>query len=69
MIDACGLSCPIPVVKVQRAVKKQNPDFLEVLVDELCAAENVTRFAENHGYRVTRIDAKGGILLQLDKLK
>ena len=35
---------------VQKEVKKNAPAELEVLVDNQCAVENVTRFAENHGY-------------------
>lgn len=51
-VDARGYSCPMPVIMVQKAVKKENGD-LEVLVDNRCAVENVTRFAENRGYAVT----------------
>ena len=32
MIDARGFSCPMPVVMVQKEVKKSAPDQLEVLV-------------------------------------
>lgn len=53
MVDARGYSCPIPVVMVQKAVKSSAPDTLEVLVDNRCSLENVTRFAANQGYRVT----------------
>ena len=53
MIDARGLSCPTPVVLVQKAVKKSNPNELEVLLDAECSVENVTRYARNQGYTVT----------------
>lgn len=52
MIDARGLSCPIPVLKVQEAVKKTAPSTLEVLVDNHTAMQNVTRFAHHAGYEV-----------------
>ncbi len=52
MIDARGLACPLPVLKVQQAVKKDAPATLEVLVDNEVAVQNVTRFANNAGYRV-----------------
>lgn len=52
MIDARGLACPLPVLKVQQAVKKDAPATLEVLVDNEAAVQNVTRFANNSGYRV-----------------
>ncbi len=52
MVDARGLACPMPVVMVQKEVKKSNPAELTVLVDNQCAVENVTRFAGSQGYRV-----------------
>ena len=52
MIDARGLSCPMPVVLVQKAVQKDSPATLEVLLDNPCSVENVTRFAYNSGYQV-----------------
>ncbi len=53
MVDARGYACPMPVVMVQKEVKANQPDKLEVLVDNQCALENVTRFANNQGYSVT----------------
>lgn len=53
MIDARGLSCPMPVVLVQKAVKNGNPDLIEVMLDAECSVENVTRYAMNQGYTVT----------------
>ena len=53
MIDARGLACPMPVLKVQQAIQKSNPDTLEVMVDNNTAVQNVTRFANNNGYSVS----------------
>ena len=53
MVDARGYACPMPVLMVQKAVKKDSPAELEVLVDNKTAVENVTRFANNAGYSVT----------------
>ena len=53
MLDARGLLCPMPVVMVQKEVKANHPDALDVLVDDPCAVENVTRFAGSCGYTVT----------------
>lgn len=66
MVDARGHSCPIPVVMVQKAVKS-NPASLEVAVDNQCAVENVTRFAQNAGYKVTVSDFEGDFKLTLTK--
>ena len=52
MIDARGLSCPIPVVMVQKAVKQGAPEKIEVLVDSETCVENITRFAGNNGYEI-----------------
>lgn len=56
MIDARGLACPMPVVMVQKAVKDGAPDRVEVLVDNQCAVENITRFASNQGYAVAVVE-------------
>lgn len=53
MIDARGLSCPIPVVMVQQAVRKDAPASLEVLVDARVAVENISRYAAGEGYQVS----------------
>ena len=52
MVDARGLLCPMPVVMVQKEVKANHPDALEVLVDDQCAVENITRYATSCGYQV-----------------
>ena len=52
MIDARGLLCPMPVVMVQKEGKKSAPAALEVMVDNQCAVENITRYASNQGYQV-----------------
>ena len=56
MIDARGLSCPIPVVMVQKEVKKNAPDELTVLVDNRAAVENISRYAalQHYSFGVTR---------------
>ena len=53
MIDARGLSCPLPVIRTQSEIAKNHPDTLEVLVDNKPAVGHVTRFANNSGYDVT----------------
>ena len=52
MVDARGLLCPMPVVMVQKEVKANHPDALEVLVDDQCAVENITRYGNSCGYKV-----------------
>ena len=50
-VDARGFACPQPVIMAQNA-----PGELQVLVDNKCAVENVTRFGESQGYTVTAAD-------------
>nr|WP_325298397.1 sulfurtransferase TusA family protein [uncultured Dysosmobacter sp.] len=53
MVDTRGLSCPIPVVMVQKALQNGAPAKLEVLADAQVAVENITRFARSQGYQVS----------------
>ena len=69
MIDARGFVCPMPVVMVQKEVKKSAPEELEVLVDERCAAENITRFAKNAGYSAETTQEGKDFRLILKKVK
>ena len=50
-IDACGLSCPQPVLLTMNAIN-DNKLSLEVLVDSNIACENIQRLAENKGYKI-----------------
>lgn len=67
MIDARGFLCPMPVVMVQKEVKKNKPDMLEVLVDDRCALENITRFGNSCGYQVTYTEENRDYRLILKK--
>lgn len=52
IVDACGRSCPEPVLLTKKALASKE-DHYEVLVDNVTAKENVTRFAKNAGYTVS----------------
>ena len=67
VVDARGYSCPTPVVMVQKAVKTEAPARLEVLVDNRCSVENVTRFGESGGYRVSVVPEGTDFRLTLTK--
>ncbi len=50
-VDARGLSCPQPVILVQKAIK--DDEFpIEVFVDTVTSRENVRRMAEKQGCKV-----------------
>ena len=68
MIDARGLSCPIPVVMVQKEVKKNNPSSLEVKVDAMVCVEKISRYADVEGYKVdVKEEENGEFTLTLNK--
>ena len=67
MVEARGLLCPMPVVMVQKEVKANKPAALDVLVDDPCAVENVTRFANFQGYQVTVTEDGADFKLSLTK--
>ncbi|WP_298033755.1 sulfurtransferase TusA family protein [uncultured Dysosmobacter sp.] len=67
MIDTRGLSCPIPVVMVQKALKNGAPASLEVLADAQVAVENITRFARSQGYQVAVAEDGSDFTLTLTK--
>ncbi len=45
-INACGLSCPQPVLLTKEAIEK-NSLPIQVVVDTQCAMENIFRLADN----------------------
>ncbi len=51
-VDARGLACPEPVILTKKALKDK-PASLTVIVDNVAAKENVTRFAEAMKYKVS----------------
>ncbi|MCD8016330.1 MAG: sulfurtransferase TusA family protein [Oscillospiraceae bacterium] len=67
MIDTRGYSCPIPVIMVQKEIKKSSPAELEVLADNRAAVENITRFAGNQGYEVSAAADGSDFRLTLSK--
>ncbi|MDO4543421.1 MAG: sulfurtransferase TusA family protein [Clostridia bacterium] len=67
MIDARGYACPLPVLMVQREVKRTEAESLTVLVDNHAAVQNVTRFANSRGYKVKVTEQGEDFLLELTK--
>ncbi len=59
-IDCRGLACPQPVLKAKEAAEKTDVTSLQVVVDNLAAKENVSRFLERMGFQVT-VTSKEGI--------
>lgn len=51
-VDCMGLSCPIPLVRTQKAMASHPGEPLLVKVDTETAREHVTRMAEGKNYSV-----------------
>ena len=49
MVDARGLSCPVPV-KMTLDELKSDPKEVKVLVDAMVCVENISRLADSRGY-------------------
>ena len=67
MIDARGLSCPVPVVMVQKEVKASAPEELQVIVDAQVCVENITRYAHLQNYEVSVEESGGEFTMTLKK--
>lgn len=51
-VDVRGFSCPIPVVRTQKAIEEHPNEELVVIVDTAVSRENVSRLARSKEYRV-----------------
>lgn len=55
-LDCRGLACPEPVLKSRAYIEENKPEEFVVLVDNSPAVENITRFADNNGYTVVKVN-------------
>ena len=65
-IDARGLSCPEPVIRAKNAMESGDKEY-EILVDNVVAKENVSRFAIHQGYQVEVEEQGDDFLLKIKK--
>lgn len=56
-IDARGLACPEPVIRVKKAFEEGGFELLEILVGDQAARDNVRRFVEYSGGTVVSMEA------------
>lgn len=66
VLDARGLSCPEPVIIMRKAMMSKDTEY-EMVVDNVVSRENVTRFAEHQGYKVTVSENNGEYTLSIHK--
>ena len=65
VVDACGLSCPEPVLRLKKVI--DGADEIEVLVDSQVCVENCSRFAESKGFKVAVKGGSGQYTMKLTK--
>jgi TusA-related sulfurtransferase len=66
-VDARGLACPIPVIRVKKALEGLSQGRVVVLVDEQVAKENVTRLAAHLGCTHRCDVCEGGFQITIDR--
>lgn len=66
IIDARGRSCPEPVIMTKKAIDTSQANF-KILVDTKVAVENITRFAEGKGYKVSIIDNEEEFEIKIER--
>ena len=64
-IDACGLSCPEPVLKLKKII--DGADEIELLVDSQVCVENCSRFAQSKGFSISVKNENGQYAMTLTK--
>ena len=57
LIDARGLTCPLPVIETRKALRAMEQGLLEVVVDNHIALQNLEKMAQKTGlqYRTTTV--------------
>lgn len=65
-LDARGLSCPEPVIMIRKALQSKGKAY-EMVVDNPASRENVTRYAEHEGYKVSVAERGGEYVLTMTK--
>lgn len=63
-VDARGLSCPMPVVRMKKAVDSiQSGEVLELLATDRGTLSDVRAWAENGGHQLLDSREEGGVFI------
>ncbi len=63
LIDARGHRCPVPTLRLQRAMREAGPGRrIRLLADDPLARIDVPHFLQGHGARLVESSAEGGVL-------
>ncbi|MDR1765037.1 MAG: sulfurtransferase TusA family protein [Lachnospiraceae bacterium] len=65
-VDARGLSCPEPLMLVDKAWKAHPGETLRVLVSEVFVKTNVEKFAKSKGKKSTAAPTDDGFALTIE---
>lgn len=65
ILNLCGLSCPLPLLKTRTALEQANA--VTVVVDDIVAKENISKFAKHAGYQLTCTEQQGEYTLAIRK--
>jgi selenium metabolism protein YedF len=57
-VDARKLACPAPVLMTKEAIENDQPEEIQVIVDNEASSQNVTRFLESQSYTVS-VESEG----------
>jgi tRNA 2-thiouridine synthesizing protein A len=58
-VDARGLACPLPALRLARAVRERGPGRYALLADDPAAARDIPALAEERGWRLAAVSGLG----------
>ena len=64
-VDVRGFSCPVPLVRTQKAIDENPGIVLNVIMETVTSRENVSRLAQSKGYTVVVEEVGDEFHLQL----
>lgn len=66
VIDATGLRCPLPVIRMEAALRRLPPGGrVRILADDPVAAVDIPHFARQAGWRCERLQGPDGVCVFL----
>jgi len=61
-LDATGLSCPLPILRFSKAIKKLKPgQILELLSTDSGTKKDLPEFCKNNGHELLAVKEGGGL--------
>ncbi len=58
VIDARGLRCPLPVLRLETLMRRADPPrLIRIFADDPVAVIDIPHAAKQHGYQAQRLDA------------